>query len=65
MDLSCPQMNPPTNLISSLAFSANGSEVDTVIVGGRILLDRRRLTTIDEERVIFESNRIFDRIRIG
>ena len=63
LDLSCPQMNPPTNLISSLAFSANGSEVDTVIVNGKVLLNHRRLTTIDEERVIFESNRIFERIR--
>lgn len=62
LDLSCPQMNPPSNLISALAFSANGSEVDTVIVNGKVLLDRRRLTTIDEERVIFESNRIFERI---
>ena len=64
LDLSCPQMNPPANLLSSLAFSANGSEVDTVIVNGRILLDKRRLTAIDEERVIFESNRIFERIAI-
>lgn len=63
LDLGCPQMNPPSNLISSLAFSANGSEVDTVIVNGKVLLDKRRLTTIDEERVIFESNRIFDRVR--
>jgi 5-methylthioadenosine/S-adenosylhomocysteine deaminase len=64
LDLSCPQMNPPSNLISSLAFSANGSEVDTVIVNGKVLLEKRRLTTIDEERVIFETNRIFDRVKI-
>lgn len=63
LDLSCPQLNPPSNLIASLAFSANGSEVDTVIVNGRILLEKRRLTTIDEERVIFESNRIFERVK--
>ena len=63
LDLSCPSMNPPSNLISSLAFSANGSEVHTVIVNGKVLLDKRRLTTIDEERVIFESNRIFDRVK--
>ncbi len=63
LDLSCPQLNPPTSLVSSLAFSANGSEVDTVIVNGRILLDKRRLTTIDEERVIFESNRVFERVK--
>jgi 5-methylthioadenosine/S-adenosylhomocysteine deaminase len=63
LDLGCPQLNPPTNLISSLAFSANGSEVDTVIVNGKILMEKRKLTTIDEERVIFESNRIFERVK--
>ena len=34
-----------------------------MIVNGKVLLEKRRLTTIDEERVIFESNRIFERVR--
>lgn len=62
LDLTRPQLNPPTNLIASLAYSADGSEVRTVIVNGRIVLDGGELRTIDEERVIFETNRIFDRI---
>ncbi|MBQ7541225.1 MAG: amidohydrolase [Clostridia bacterium] len=62
LDLSCPQMNPQTNLLSSLVYSANGSEVDTVIVNGRVLLDRRALMTIDEERVRYENRKIFERI---
>ncbi len=62
LDLSRPQLNPPTNLVSSLCFSANGSEVDTVLVDGRVLLEKGRLTTIDEERVIYESNRIYKRV---
>lgn len=62
LDLSCPQLNPPSNLVSSLAFSANGSEVDTVIVNGKILMEKKKLITIDEERVIFESNRIYKRV---
>lgn len=64
LDLTKPQMNPPANLISSLAFSANGSEVDTVLVDGRVLLEKGRLTTIDEERVIYETNRIFERVNL-
>lgn len=62
LDLTCPQMNPPTNLVSSLCFSANGSEVDTVIVNGKVLMEKKKLLTIDEERVIYESNRIFKRV---
>ena len=30
---------------------------------GKILLDKRKLTTIDEERVIFETNRIYERVK--
>ncbi|MBP5652412.1 MAG: hypothetical protein J6X17_03205, partial [Lachnospiraceae bacterium] len=49
------------NLISALIYSANGSEVDTVIVNGKILMEHKVLTTIDEERVYFEMNRIGER----
>ena len=62
MDMMTPQLNPPTDIVSSLAYSANGSEVRTVIVNGKIVLDGGELKTIDEERIIFETNRIFDRI---
>ena len=62
LDLSAPQLNPQTNLISSLCYSANGSEVDTVLVDGRVLLEKGRLTTIDEERVLYESGRVYKRV---
>lgn len=58
LDLRCPNMMPNNNLISALVYSANGSEVDTVMVDGRILMDHRELTTIDEERVYYEMERI-------
>ncbi len=62
LDMMCPQMNPPTDIISSLSYSANGSEVRTVIINGKIVFDGGEIKTFDEERVIFETNRIFDRI---
>ncbi len=62
LDMMSPQMNPPTDIISSLAYSANGSEVRTVIINGKIVFDGGEIKTFDEERVIFETNRIFDRI---
>jgi 5-methylthioadenosine/S-adenosylhomocysteine deaminase len=33
-----PHMRPHNNILSSLAYSANGSEVETVMVNGRLLL---------------------------
>ena len=62
LDMTCPQMNPPTDVVSSLAYSANGSEVRTVIINGKIIFDGGEIKTVDEERIIFETNKIFDRI---
>ncbi|MBO7633812.1 MAG: amidohydrolase family protein [Lachnospiraceae bacterium] len=61
IDLKVPQLQPNNNLISALIYSANGSEVDTVIVNGKILMEHKVLTTIDEERVYFEMKKIGER----
>lgn len=47
---------PRHNLVSLLAYSADSSSVDTVIVDGNILLRGGELTTLDEERVVYEAN---------
>lgn len=47
---------PRHNTASLVAYSANSSAVDTVIVNGKILLKDGKLTSIDEERVIYEAN---------
>lgn len=48
---------PRHDVASLLAYSANSSSVDTVIVNGKILLEKGKLTTIDEEKVIYETNK--------
>ncbi len=58
IDLRSPQLQPVNDPVSSLVYSANGSEVDTVIVNGKILMEHKELKTIDEERVYYEMDRI-------
>lgn len=48
---------PRHNIVSLLAYSADSSSVDTVIVDGNVLLRGGSFTTLDEERVIFEANK--------
>ena len=55
-------MQPVNNALSSLCYSANGSEVETVIVNGQILMENREFKTIDKDRVLFEVNNICKRI---
>ena len=62
LDLDCPNMQPVNDPIAALSYSANGSEVETVIVGGRILLENREFLTIDIERTRHEVERICERI---
>lgn len=43
-----PHLSPGLKPVSDLVFCANGSDVDTVIVDGRIVLRDRRFTALDE-----------------
>ena len=38
--------------------------MDTVMVDGRVLMENRRLTTIDEARVYSEIRRITERLKM-
>jgi len=55
------------HLFSHLVFAANGSCVDTTIIDGKIVMEGRRLTTVDEQKVLREANAAFLRVidRIG
>lgn len=57
VDLHRPDMWPSFNPVQDIVYSANGSCVTHTIVNGRLLMDNRALTTIDEERVLSEAQR--------
>ena len=61
LDLRTPQLTPSNNLISALIYSCSGNEVDTVIVNGKILMEKKEVKTIDEEKLYFEMERIGSR----
>jgi cytosine/adenosine deaminase-related metal-dependent hydrolase len=47
-DLDTPEWRPLLDPVSNLVYSASGASVHTVLVDGRVLLDDRRVTTLDE-----------------
>ena len=61
-DMSGADWQPNYNPISLLAYSAQSSAADTVIVDGKILMEGRQLKTLDEEKIIAEFNRCFERL---
>ena len=58
IDLHATSLYPNTNIISSLCYSANGSEVDSVMINGKFVMRNRKLLTIDAERVYYEVDKI-------
>lgn len=51
LDLNTPSLTPRNNLLAGLSYSANGSEVETVIVNGKITMENRKILTMDEKKV--------------
>lgn len=58
LDINKPHFYPKHNIISNLVYSAQGSDVDTVIVNGKILLEKGEFKTIDFEMIKFNVDRI-------
>ena len=52
VDMRSPQLTPFRNPISHFVYAANGSNVDTVICNGEILMKNRELLTLDEKMIL-------------
>lgn len=62
LNLNTPSLTPRNNLLAGLSYSANGSEVETVIIDGKITMENRRILTMDEEIVYEKVNAIITRM---
>jgi 5-methylthioadenosine/S-adenosylhomocysteine deaminase len=56
-DFRKPHLRPRHNLLSNIMYSAKSPDISHVIVNGRILLKDGQLTTLDEERILYEAER--------
>ncbi len=63
VDTHKPHLTPMYHAASQLVYAARGSDVDTVIVNGRPLMQAGRLTHLDEEQAMQDVARIAARIR--
>lgn len=54
----CPRFNE----VSLLVYSGNAGDIDTVICDGKILMEHRELTTLDEEKIKYEAQRCAERL---
>lgn len=68
VDLNTTHSTPVYSLTSALVHTASGSDVHTVIVDGRVLLDAGRVTMVDEITLLTEcreaASRLLERVGI-
>jgi 5-methylthioadenosine/S-adenosylhomocysteine deaminase len=58
IDLNSPHLVPLYNVYSQLVYATNGADVETVIIDGRIVMQDRKLLTLDEESVMQEARKL-------
>lgn len=55
-------VTPRTDLVSTLVYASQATDVDTVIIDGQIVMQERKLSTIDEAETIAVANREKDEL---
>ncbi len=62
LDLNVPEFVPRNDIVSAFCYSANGSEVKTMLINGDVVMEDRKITKFDEEEVYEECNKIANRL---
>jgi len=57
-----PAMNPTINIFANILYSLSQRDIDTVIIGGKVVVRGGKLLTIDVKEVVKEANRIKERL---
>lgn len=58
VDLSAIHLNPINDVNALICYCMQGSDVDTTIINGKIVMKNKRFTAIDEEKIMYEVNNI-------
>ncbi|MGA2460410.1 MAG: amidohydrolase [Candidatus Bathyarchaeia archaeon] len=65
VNMKTPNMTPiftKDTVVSDLVYSASSSNVDTTIVDGNVLMQNRKLTTLNQEEVMSKAQEIAERL---
>jgi 5-methylthioadenosine/S-adenosylhomocysteine deaminase len=60
--MSQPRQTPVYDPVSHLVYVTRGDDVETTIVNGKVLMENRRVVTLDEGKVLAEARRISDEV---
>jgi 5-methylthioadenosine/S-adenosylhomocysteine deaminase len=57
VDFKKPHLTPTRDPYANIVYSAHGSDCDTVIVDGKVLMENRKVKTLDEEEVMLKAQK--------
>lgn len=58
-------LRPLNHALNALVYAETGADVDTVLVGGRVVLEHGRVLTVDEARLEARAQEAAERLRAG
>lgn len=56
LDMHTPRLTPAPDPVSAIVCAGSGSDVDTVVIGGEILVEAGQVLSMDEARILEEAN---------
>lgn len=62
VNLHKPHLYPRHDPLAHLVYAAQGADVETVLVDGRVLMENRKLLTVDEEEVLNRAEECAQRL---
>ena len=63
LDLNKETCQPMGNVFSDIIYNAKGSNVETTIINGKILMENRKISNINEKEIFQKCKEIIERIK--
>jgi 5-methylthioadenosine/S-adenosylhomocysteine deaminase len=63
VDMTSVHQTPVYNVYSQLVYATKASDVETVVINGKLVMDNRRVLTIDAKAVTAKANQYRDQVR--
>ena len=62
IDMDKPHLTPAPDPVSTIVYAAHGSDVDTVVINGKIVMENRKVLTLDEEAVVEDARLRYEQV---
>lgn len=57
VNMDAPHLTPAWDPVSTIVYAATGDDVDTVMIDGRLVMQGRKVLTLDEEAILEDARR--------